>query len=259
MFIIQNFPSIVSSNLLIMNLNFCSFQGNLDNFLPIVLFWFIHCGLNRRILLVKLNFEAWDFYFDIKPFCWWKIEYRIRFGDKVQLENNIIIKYPPRTLLNSYRADSECLKRKTFDARVDVWWWIFVRIAVKCGEKNNFHRVFLTSFCGECGESRWIIYFHRVLSFLTKKESSLLGFEPQNSPMPSTAYSTAPTVTYILDFSCEFKSDCVNVGKQMRWIFVRNAVNFAVNFCKKCGEMRWIIFFRIHRFHRISFINLPQK
>ena len=42
-----------------------------------------------------------------------------------------------------------------------------------------------------------------------------------------------------------------------RWIFVRNAVNFAVNFCKKCGEMWWIIFF--HRFHRISYINLPQK
>ena len=41
----------------------------------------------------------------------------------------------------------------------------------------------------------------------------------------------------------------------MRWIFVRNAVNF----CKKCGEMWWIIYFhRIHRFHRISYIILPQ-
>ena len=29
----------------------------------------------------------------------------------------------------------------------------------------------------------------------------------------------------------------------MWWILVRNAVNFAVNFCKKCGEMWWIIFF----------------
>ena len=36
----------------------------------------------------------------------------------------------------------------------------------------------------------------------------------------------------------------------MRWIFVRNAVNF----CKKCDKMRWIIFF-----HRISYINMPQK
>ena len=28
----------------------------------------------------------------------------------------------------------------------------------------------------------------------------------------------------------------------MRWIYVRNAVNFALNFCKKCGEMWWIFF-----------------
>ena len=42
----------------------------------------------------------------------------------------------------------------------------------------------------------------------------------------------------------------------MRWIFVRNAVNLVVNFCKKCGEKRWIIFFhRIHRNHRISYDN----
>ena len=52
---------------------------------------------------------------------------------------------------------------------VDFWRWIFVRNAVKCGEKKNFHRVFLTSFSGECGESRWIIYFHRVLSIHIKK------------------------------------------------------------------------------------------
>ena len=120
-------------------------------------------------------------------------------------------------------------------------------------KKNNFHRVFLTSFCGECGESRWIIFFHRVLSILTKKKSSLHGFEPLTSCMPSNAYSTAPTVTYLFVISCEFKSDWVNFGNHMRWIFVRNAV--------KCGELffsphlavrknnsplerkRWIIFF----------------
>ena len=42
----------------------------------------------------------------------------------------------------------------------------------------------------------------------------------------------------------------------MRWIFVRNAVNF----CKKCCEMWWIIYFhRIHRNHRISYNNSPQS
>ena len=46
----------------------------------------------------------------------------------------------------------------------------------------------------------------------------------------------------------------------MRWIFVRNAVNFAVNFCKKCGEMWWNIYFhRIHRNHRISYKDSPQS
>ena len=41
-----------------------------------------------------------------------------------------------------------------------------VNFRKKCGEmwwkKNNFHRVFRTSFCGECGESRWIIFFTAV-------------------------------------------------------------------------------------------------
>ena len=47
--------------------------------------------------------------------------------------------------------------------------------------------------------------------------------------------------------------------KLMRWIFVRNAVNFAVNFCNKCAEMRWNIYFhRIHRIHRISYKICPK-
>ena len=37
----------------------------------------------------------------------------------------------------------------------------------------------------------------------------------------------------------------------MRWIFVRNAANFAVNFCKKCGPF---IFY-----HRISYENPPNS
>ena len=46
----------------------------------------------------------------------------------------------------------------------------------------------------------------------------------------------------------------------MRWIFVRNAVNLVVNFCKKCGEKRWNIYFhRIHRNHGISYKNRGVK
>ena len=44
--------------------------------------------------------------------------------------------------------------------------------------------------------------------------------------------------------------------KSMRWIFVRNAVNFSVNFCKKCREMRWNIYF--HRNHHISYKDSPH-
>ena len=74
------------------------------------------------------------------------------------------------------------------------------------------------------------------------------------------------------------KSDSANVGKAMRWIFVRRAVNLAMNFCRKCSEIRWIflrnavkggeLFLRnavkcseifFHRIHRISYKNSPQK
>ena len=43
-------------------------------------------------------------------------------------------------------------------------------------EKNKFYRVFLTFFCDECGESRWIIYFHRVFGNLTKKTRQNTGW-----------------------------------------------------------------------------------
>ena len=77
-------------------------------------------------------------------------------------------------------------------------------------------------------------------------------------PMPLTAYSTAPTVLYFFNISCEFISDWVNVEKQLRWTFVRNTVNFAVNLCKKCGEKRWnIYYYRIHRKQRIFYKNSP--
>ena len=59
---------------------------------------------------------------------------------------------------------------------------------------------------------------------------------------------------------CFQRISYINLPRLMRWIFVRNAVNFAVNFCKKCGEMRWNIYFhRIHRNHRISYNNSPQS
>ena len=88
-------------------------------------------------------------------------------------------------------------------------------------------------FCEKCGETWWIIFSYRILR------------------IHSISYISFPE-------------------KSMRWVFVRNAVNFAVNFWKKCGEMRWKISFttftaingfvsRVHRIHRISYKNLPIK
>ena len=99
---------------------------------------------------------------------------------------------------------------------------------------------------------RWIAVnylFSPRSQYSYKKESPPHGFERLPSCMPSTAYSTAPTVTSIFEISCEFKSDWVNIGKYMRWIFVRNAV--------KCGEL--FFFHRIHRNHCISYTNSPHS
>ena len=142
--------------------------------------------------------------------------------------------------------------------RVEVWRWIFVRSAVKCGEKNIIFTAYFLHLFAVNAVNRRELFIFTAHSY--KKESSPHGFEPQTSCRPSTAYSTAPTVNYIFEISCEFKSDWVNFGNLMRWIFVRNAVNFAVIFCKKCGEMRWNNFFYgIHRNHRISYKNSPKN
>ena len=62
-------------------------------------------------------------------------------------------------------------------SRVEVWWWIFVRNAVKCGEKKIFTAYFLHLFAvnavnrGELFFSprsrwRWVILFHRLMRWI---------------------------------------------------------------------------------------------
>ena len=58
---------------------------------------------------------------------------------------------------------------------------------------------FLTSFCGE---SLWIIYFHRVLGIPTKQTHL---YTVSNLLPPATSHTTAPTVTYFFSISCAFK------------------------------------------------------
>ena len=90
---------------------------------------------------------------------------------------------------------------------------------------NNFRLVILTSFCGNFGESRWLIYFHSALSILTK---TILPYTGSNLCPPAFLLLLIPLrqLSIASKFSCEFKSDWENVGQQMRQIFVRNAVKW---------------------------------
>ena len=99
----------------------------------------------------------------------------------------------------------------------------------KCGEMQ-WKKIFTVYFLHNFAVNRGEFFIFTAYSVFIRKDSSLHGFEPLNYCVLSTAYSTAPTVTCFFDTSCECKSDWVNVGKQMRWNFVRNEVNFAVKF-----------------------------
>ena len=91
---------------------------------------------------------------------------------------------------------------------------------------------------------RWILRWIFVRNVVKCVE---LFFSP-HSPLHRTSYISLPQ-------------------KSMRWIFVRNAMSFAVNFSKKCGEIFIFTAFsaitafltQIHRIHRISYKNLPEK
>ena len=108
-------------------------------------------------------------------------------------------------------------------------WGLLADFRKKCGEKNHFSLRISYIFLRW---TRWIAenyLFSPRSQYSYKKESSPHGFEPLIYCVPSNAKSTAPTVTVIFGISCEFKSDWVNFGYPMRWIFVRNAV--------KCGKI----------------------
>ena len=103
---------------------------------------------------------------------------------------------------------------------------------------------------------------------LTMKKTFVHGVEPPTTYLSTISYSTALSANYIFDIFSQLKSDSINVVKQMRWIFGRNPINFAANFCKNCGEMRRINFFSTpftaiaafhtenYRIHSFSYKNL---
>ena len=113
--------------------------------------------------------------------------------------------------------------------------------------RNNFHRVFLTS------------YFHRVLSIPAKR---IRPHTVSNLWPPSSLHLRIPLHQLLLTSWKFLVNSKIRLSKLWK--------SYAVNLCKKCGEfrsefvleMRWNVvnfFHRIHRFHRISYINLPQK
>ena len=76
---------------------------------------------------------------------------------------------------------------------------------------------------------RWIAVnylFSQCSQYSYKKEASVHGFELLSSCMPSISYSTAPIVKNFYYLSCKFKSSSVNVGRQIRRIFVQIAAKF---------------------------------
>ena len=92
-----------------------------------------------------------------------------------------------------------------------------VRLEVNSGEKKTFftakRRNFLAlnavkavNFCKICAEFSGEKFFLTAFTgFLTKKETAVQRFEPLIYRMSPTLYSTAPSVTFFSNISCEFK------------------------------------------------------
>ena len=101
----------------------------------------------------------------------------------------------------------------------------------KCGEigekNNNFYCVFLTSFCGECGEL--FIFTAFPVFLLPYTGSDLLPPACRQLLIPQRQLSITSMILLVN----------LNIRwKKMRRIFVRNAVKLAVNFLMKGDEMQ---------------------
>ena len=132
--------------------------------------------------------------------------------------------------------------------------------------RNILGRGLAVTFHMKFGEMRWkqLIFSAYFLHFFAVNAVNRgeLFFSPcskfsYKNWISSSSYSIAQTVTYFSAISYVFKIDSVNVVKQRRWIFVRNGVKLAVNNCKKCGDMRWIIFSL--RIHHNSYKHSPHS
>ena len=120
---------------------------------------------------------------------------------------------------------------------------------MECSKKSNFHLVFLVSFCGESGESLFYLLLP-LLKYSYKKIPNIGSILLPPACLHFLIF-TAPTVINVNDFSCEFKPDLVNVGKQTWQVFEGNVVNFTVNMVLNAVNRFY------HRIYRNSYNNLP--
>ena len=107
-------------------------------------------------------------------------------------------------------------------ARVEVLSKNNVRLAVNSGEKNFFtakrphllalNAVKAVNFVRFSLNLAVKFFFHRI-SY--KKETAVQRFEPLTYPMSPTSYSTAPSVAYFNNISCEFKTSVEFSGEYL--------------------------------------------
>ena len=123
--------------------------------------------------------------------------------------------------------------------------WIFIRDAVKDGEKN-FIAYFLHLFTANAvnrGE-----FFFTAFLVLLKKALLDKWLKRLTSWLFPTPFSTAPTLMYFYHISCEFRktleTECSEFLSEMRWEAVKKIHRvFLTAFCSECGESRWITYF----------------
>ena len=93
---------------------------------------------------------------------------------------------------------------------------------------------FAVNFCKKCSQMRGNIFFTAFTAFLTLICHKCRCGEFRGNlcvkAVKSFFFHRISRISYIS-----------LTQKSMQWIFIRNAVNFAVDFWKKCGEMLLII------------------
>ena len=143
----------------------------------------------------------------------------------LQLSASYVIKYCTALSINKIATDIQCfILRKIWltqvSTRVKVWSKYNARLAIISVEKNFFHRKAPASLRVECGEFLRFIAVKFVFHLIPYIKNRRTRVWASTSRMSTTSYSTAPSVTYCSDVSCELDI---------------SVETYAVNNCKICN------------------------